>query len=33
MVEYCRRGPGRAEVGELEVTDEPPEGLAGFEVR
>ena len=33
MVEYCRRGPGRAEVTDLEVTDEPPEGLTGFEVR
>ena len=33
MVEFCRRGPGRAEVTELEVTKEPPEGLAGFEVR
>jgi acylphosphatase len=33
MVELCRRGPGRAEVTELEVADEPPEGLSGFEVR
>ena len=33
MVELCRRGPGRAEVTELEVADEPPEGLRGFEVR
>ena len=33
MVELCRRGPGQAEVTELEVADEPPEGLSGFEVR
>ena len=33
MVELCRRGPGRAEVTALEVADEPPEGLSGFEVR
>ncbi len=33
MVELCRRGPGRAEVTELEAADEPPEGLRGFEVR
>jgi acylphosphatase len=33
MVELCRRGPGQAEVTALEVADEPPEGLRGFEVR
>ena len=33
MVELCRRGPGRAEVTRLEVTDEEPEGLAGFRIR
>ena len=33
MVELCRRGPTRAEVTALEVADEPPEGLRGFEVR
>ena len=33
MVELCRRGPGRAEVTELEVADEPPEGLSGFAIR
>jgi acylphosphatase len=33
MVEYCRRGPGRAEVNEVDVRQEEPEGLAGFEVR
>ncbi len=33
MVEFCRRGPGRAEVSSVEVTDEEPEGLSGFEIR
>jgi acylphosphatase len=33
MVEYCRSGPGRAEVARLDVTEEKPEGLGGFQVR
>lgn len=33
MVDLCRRGPGRAEVSSVEVTDEEPEGLSGFEIR
>ena len=33
IVEFCRRGPGRAEVTELEVSSEEPEGLSGFEIR
>ena len=33
MIEFCRAGPGRAEVTELEVSEEPPEGLSGFQVR
>jgi acylphosphatase len=33
MVEFCRRGPGRAEVLNTEVFEEPPEGLSGFQVR
>jgi acylphosphatase len=33
MVEYCRAGPGRAEVTRLDVTDEEPDGLSGFQVR
>jgi acylphosphatase len=33
LVEYCRRGPGRAVVERLEVTEEAPEGLSGFQVR
>jgi acylphosphatase len=33
LVEFCRRGPGRAEVNSVEVTEEEPEGLSGFQVR
>jgi acylphosphatase len=33
LVELCRRGPGHADVERLEVGDEEPEGLAGFEIR
>ena len=32
LVEFCRRGPSRAEVASVEVAEEDPEGLAGFEV-
>jgi acylphosphatase len=30
MVEWCRRGPPGAIVEEVEVREEPPEGIAGF---
>ena len=30
MIEWCRRGPPYADVREVEVHDEEPEGLAGF---
>ena len=33
IVEYCRSGPGRAEVSELELADEAPEGDEGFAIR
>ena len=33
MVELCRSGPGRAEVTELEVAEETPEGLTGFRIQ
>jgi acylphosphatase len=33
LVEFCRRGPSRAEVASVEVEEEAPEGLSGFEVR
>jgi acylphosphatase len=32
LVEFCRRGPSRAEVASVQVTEEEPEGLTGFEV-
>ena len=32
LVELCRAGPGHAEVSRLDVVDEEPEGLAGFDV-
>jgi acylphosphatase len=32
IVEFVRGGPGRAEVEALDVTDEGPEGLSGFEI-
>jgi acylphosphatase len=33
MVEFVRRGPGHAEVADVEVRAEDPEGLQGFSVR
>ena len=33
LVEFCRRGPSRAEVDSVEVIGEEPEGLSGFDVR
>jgi acylphosphatase len=33
LVDFCRRGPGHAEVSSLDVAEEPPEGLRGFEVQ
>jgi acylphosphatase len=33
MVSWCRQGPEQADVRELEVRDEEPEGLDTFEVR
>jgi len=33
LVDYVRRGPGRAEVSDVDVTDEEPEGLSGFDTR
>jgi acylphosphatase len=33
LVDFCRRGPSRAEVAAVEVTDEEPEGLADFRIR
>jgi acylphosphatase len=33
LVEFCRRGPSRAEVTSVDVVEEQPEGISGFEVR
>lgn len=33
VVEVAREGPRSAEVSDVEVSDEEPEGLSGFEIR
>jgi acylphosphatase len=33
MIEFCRQGSRGAEVDRVDVSDEEPEGLTGFEVR
>ncbi len=33
LVEFCRSGPSSADVDDVEVSDEEPEGLEGFQVR
>jgi acylphosphatase len=33
LVEFCRAGPGHADVDAVSVASEEPEGLRGFEVR
>ncbi len=33
VVGFCRQGPAQAQVDRVEEHAEPPEGLAGFEVR
>jgi acylphosphatase len=33
MVDFCERGPRGADVDRVETSDEPAEGLAGFDVR
>ena len=33
LVDFCRAGPGNAQVDELDVESEEPEGLSGFDVR
>jgi acylphosphatase len=32
VVEFCRRGPRGAQVESVEVSEEEPEGLSGFNV-
>lgn len=33
LVDFCRRGPRRAEVEHVDVAEEEPEGLSGFATR
>ena len=33
IVDWVREGPGHADVERVEVTEEEPEGLSGFQVR
>jgi acylphosphatase len=33
MVEWCRSGPSQADVNDVDVSEEEPEGLSGFQVR
>jgi acylphosphatase len=33
MVRFAREGPRGADVGKVDVSDEEPEGLSGFDVR
>ena len=33
LVEFCSNGPRGADVEDVEVSDEQPEGLSGFEIR
>ena len=33
MISFCREGPSRADVDDVEVREEEPEGLTSFEVR
>jgi acylphosphatase len=33
LVDFCRRGPRGAEVGDVELNEETVEGLSGFSIR
>ena len=33
LISFCRTGPSRAKVTDLEISDEEPEGLSGFSIR
>ena len=33
VVRFCKIGPRQASVAQIDVTEEPPEGLSGFEIR
>jgi acylphosphatase len=32
LIDFCRRGPSRAEVANVQVFEEDPEGLRGFRI-
>jgi acylphosphatase len=32
VIDFCRQGPDRAQVREVDVCEEPPEGLTTFEI-
>lgn len=33
LISFCRSGPSRAEVEDVQVSEEEPENLSGFDVR
>ena len=33
LIDFCRRGPSRAEVEGVDVSEEEPGGLSGFSIR
>jgi acylphosphatase len=33
LVRFCETGPPQAEVSDVAIRDEPPEGLSGFQIR
>jgi acylphosphatase len=33
LVDFAKRGPSQADVGDVDVEEREPEGLSGFEVR
>jgi acylphosphatase len=33
LIDFCRLGPPQAQVDEIQIAEEAPEGLAGFTVR
>jgi acylphosphatase len=33
LIDFCRQGPRGAQVDRVEVIDEDPEGVSGFEIR
>ena len=33
LIDFCRTGPPRADVDDVEISEEEPEGLSGFSIR